>query len=62
MIMDDCQSLSIVGLCFHSLWFFHGEINFFPHLNNVYDREKCEYMKGKCIHMAHNPTSRHLYI
>ena len=37
--------------------FFMVKFNLFPHLNNVYNTERCYSMKGKCTHIAHYPIS-----
>lgn len=37
--------------------FFMVKFNLFPHLNSVYNTERCDSMKGKCTHIAHNPIS-----
>lgn len=37
--------------------FFMVKFNLFPHLNSVYNTERCDSMKGKCTHIAHNPIA-----
>ena len=33
------------------------KFNLFPHLNNVYNTERYDSMKGKCTHITHYPIS-----